>query len=131
MRCIHVCTLQLKKLHHSWGRGLSQLIGVACNRMRLSSATAARRKKESCYVETGTKSNLFHLKYIPKVLKDPLKVRRVGNQYNNYNRLLCFRHDSQPSIHKDTFFSIYLVSLINMQKYYQIASQRLGISWYQ
>ena len=56
-------------------------------------AAAGRRKKESCYVETGTNSNLFYLKYIPKVLQDPLKVRRVGNQNNNYNRLLCFRLD--------------------------------------
>ena len=32
-----------------------------------------QQEKESCYVETGTNSNLFYLKYISEVLPDPLK----------------------------------------------------------
>ena len=48
-------------------------MGVARNSARSSSAATAGRKKESCYVETGTNSNLFYMKYIPKVLQDPLK----------------------------------------------------------
>ena len=46
-------------------------LGQSCS----SSATAAGRKKESCYVKTGTNSNLIYLKYIPKVLQDPLKSK--------------------------------------------------------
>ena len=56
-------------MRHS--RGLGQLMAVARN--RTCALAAAGRKKESCYVETGTNSNLFYLKYIPKVLQDPLK----------------------------------------------------------
>ena len=51
-------------------RGFSQLIGVERNRTRAQSVLQQQeeRKKESCYVETGTNSNLFYLKYIHKVL---------------------------------------------------------------
>ena len=52
--------------------GLGQLMGVARNRTR-ARALLWQQEKESCYVETGTNSNLFYLKYIPKVLQDPLK----------------------------------------------------------
>ena len=66
-------------------------------RMR-AAALQTGRKKSVCsftaYVETGTHSELFYLKHIPKVLQGPLKVRRVYNQNNNYNRLLCFRHNN-------------------------------------
>ena len=68
-------------------------MGTVHNRTRaLAVWQQPGRNKESCYVETGTNGSLFYLKYIPKVL-DTLKVRRVGNQNNNYNRLLCFRLD--------------------------------------
>ena len=47
----------------------------------------------AAYGEIGTISQILYLKNIPKVLQGPLKVMRVDNQNNNYNRLLCFRHD--------------------------------------
>ena len=75
--CVHLreyaLYTQLRKLRHSWGLG--QLMGVVRNRTRALSLAAAGRKKENCYVETGTNSNLFYLKYIPKVLQDPLKCK--------------------------------------------------------
>ena len=56
-----------------------------------SRALQTSRKKAACsqvaYVETGTNSQLYCLKYIPKVLQGAL---RVDNQNNNYNRLLRF-----------------------------------------
>ena len=70
-------------------RALAQLSSAQLS----SSPEAAGRKQESCYVETGTNSNLFYLKYIPKVLQDPLKGKESRYQNNNYNRLLCFRLD--------------------------------------
>ena len=79
-------------MHHSWG--LDQLMGVAGNRAHdLALAVAAGRKKESCYPETGTNSNLFYLKYISKVPQDLLKCKESSNQNNNYNSLLCFKLD--------------------------------------
>ena len=80
-----VCVVYLvKELRHS--RVLGQLMDVVHKRTRTQ---ALVEQKESCvaYVETGTYSKLFYLKYIPKVLQE---VNRVDN---NYNRLMCFRHD--------------------------------------
>ena len=58
---------------------LSQLMGIAREKtlalalQPLLQQQEERKKLESCYIETGTNSNLFYLKYIPKVLQDPLK----------------------------------------------------------
>ena len=46
---------------------------VACNRMRAQALQTSKKKERKllvAYVETGTNS---YLKYIPKVLQDPLK----------------------------------------------------------
>ena len=62
-------------MHHSGGLG--QLMGMARSRTCARAPAAPGRKRtESCYVETETNSNLFYLKYISKVLQDPLKGKK-------------------------------------------------------
>ena len=94
MSLTRVCVVYVVKEVASF-RGLGQLMGVARNRTRARALQLrpAERKLLVAYAETGTNSWLFYLKYISKVLQGPLKVRRVDNENNNYNRLLCFRHD--------------------------------------
>ena len=48
-------------------------MGVARNRTRARALQSSRKKALLAYVETGTNSWLFYLKYIPKVLQGPLK----------------------------------------------------------
>ena len=96
---MQVCVVYVVKSKLTSSGGLGQLKGMASNRMH-AQALQTRRKKSVCsftaYVETGTHSELLYLKYIPKVLQVPLKVRRAYNQNNNYNRLLCLIKLNQP-----------------------------------
>ena len=50
-------------------QGLGQLMGVACNRMRSQALQTSKKKEWKLHVY------LFYIKYIPKVLQDPLKVK--------------------------------------------------------
>ena len=67
-----VCIVYVVKEVTSF-RGLGQLMGVARKRTR-----AQPVQTSSCvaYVETGTNSYLFYLKYIPNVLQGPLKGKQ-------------------------------------------------------
>ena len=97
--------------------GLGQLIGVARNRTRTQALQHEERKKAATYyVETGINRNLFYLINILKVLQNPLKVRRVGNQNNNYNRLLCFRLGKVSQAILGILFSLYILFSISKLK---------------
>ena len=58
----------VKEVASFWGLG--QLMGMMHNRMR---DRQADRKLLVAYIETGTDSYLFYLKFISKVLQGPLK----------------------------------------------------------
>ena len=75
MLLTRVCVVYVVKEVASSG-GLGQLMGVARNRTRARALRAAERTllvALLAYVENGTNSYLFYLKYIPKVLQGPLK----------------------------------------------------------
>ena len=123
-----VCVVyEVKKVCHSWG--LSQLMGVTRNRMR--TLALLQQQEESCYVETETNSNLFYLKYIPKVLQDPpLKGKErvikiitiIGCCVSGLITEVSRDTDCwTPSNHRDTFFSIHLVMIIIAYYHYHPA----------
>ena len=72
-----VCIVYVVKEVTSFWGGLGQLMGVPRNRTLAQALQSAADKKLLvallAYVETGTNSWLFYLKYIPKVLQGPLK----------------------------------------------------------
>ena len=94
--------------------GFSQLMGMARNGMHDQALQTSRKK---AYV---TLCRLIAV--LPEIFswsstRSFKKLRRVDNQNNKYNQLLCFRHEivsqitecwTPQSNHRDTCFSIYL-----------------------
>ena len=56
--------------------------------------TYLKKLCQSCHAELLDVELVAYIENSPNVLQDSLKIRRVDNQNNKYNRLLCFWHEN-------------------------------------